>query len=165
MNNALSKIDESLANIEFAEVLEKMAYGETYQDMLQISNEEMQSYYSVAIEYFKNHQYAEAADCFLFLCALNPLKSNLWLRLGNAEHSLQHDEDALEAYAMATLLDANDPFPHLYAAEIYQRQNKTHESEECLNICITLIDQEPKFESLRKSVLQMRQRLNHRGSL
>jgi tetratricopeptide (TPR) repeat protein len=149
-----------LSKIGFETVLENLGNGNTYQEMLRIPDSVMEDFYAVAINYFDAKQYAEAADSLLFLCALNPLYSNLWLKLGNAEYALNHPENALEAYSLASLIDPNDPFPHIYTALVFQNQNKKFECQECLNISLHLIDEQPQFESMRSVAMQIRRDLH-----
>jgi type III secretion system low calcium response chaperone LcrH/SycD len=159
---ALSRADvqqiltpEKLSTITFREVINHFAEGENYQNMLGITDEMMQVFYEIALQYFDNKLYAEAADCFLFLIALTPLESNLWLRAGNAEQAQEHWQEALEAYSMATFCDADDPFPHLYAAQVYKEMKELQSAQDCLTICLRLIEQSSQFKSLKETALKL----------
>lgn len=85
-----------------------------------------------------------------FLVLLKPTSSNLWLRLGNAEQMLEKYEEAIEAYSSAMLCDADDPFPHLYLAEVYGHLHRLLEAQECLNTCFRIVDQEPSLWGLKE---------------
>lgn len=148
--------DEKLAKITFKRVIESFSEGKCYQEILGISDHLMQQLYDIALEYLEDRHYDEAADCFLFLIALNPFESNLWLKAGNAEHARGHFDEALEAYSMAMFCDADDPFPHFYSAKIYAEQKEKHRAHECLDICEKLIHEHHQFKPLQEMVNQFR---------
>lgn len=143
---------EKIAQIGLKQSMQNFAEGKTIQETLGISDEHMQDFYDIALDYFDNKQYDEAADCFLFLIALNPLESNLWIRSGNAEQALHRYHEALQAYSMATFCDADDPFPHLYSAEVYIELKQFVKARQCLQICLRLIEENPRFIPLREMV-------------
>jgi type III secretion system low calcium response chaperone LcrH/SycD len=150
---------EKLSAIDMKQILQSFAEGKCFQDLLEISDEVMQEFYTISMNYYENGDYADAADCFLFLLALNPLESNLWIKSGNAEQALHHFEEALEAYSMATLCDADDPFPLLYTAQIYIFMKHKEQAKNALNICIQLIDENPIYEPIRDSVIKLQKEL------
>jgi type III secretion system low calcium response chaperone LcrH/SycD len=141
---------DQLSNLSFREIIDKIAEGEVFQNILEISDDDMQDFYKISMDYFNNKQFKEASDCFLFLTALNPFESNLWIKSGNAEYALGHFQEALSAYSMAMLWDANDPFPHFYSAEAYQMLGDLHHAKECIIICLRLIDEHTEYRPLRE---------------
>lgn len=150
---------EKLASISFKDVIEGFVEGKTYQDLLEIPEDAMQAMFERAMRYFDEAHFDEAADCFLFLAVLNPMVSNLWIRSGNAEQALERYEEALEAYSMAMLCDADDPFPHYYSAEIYLELQCYQEAKECLSICLHLINEHEIFLSLKEPVLKLQEKV------
>jgi len=138
----------SLSQLSFKEIVDKISDGENFQDIFGISDEMMQEFYKISMDYFNNKQFQEASDCFLFLTSLNPFESNLWIKSGNAEYALGHFSEALSAYSLAMLWDANDPFPHFYSAEAYHMLNDHHLAKECLNICLRLIEEHLEYKPL-----------------
>jgi tetratricopeptide (TPR) repeat protein len=149
--------EEKLSKIGFHDVIGGLAEGKTYQEIIGIPDEMMQEFYNISLDYLENQQYAEAADCFFFLSTLNPLQSNLWLKLGNAEYLQEHFEDALESYSMAALCDSDDPFVYIYMAYAYKALDQMHECKEALNIALHVIDEYPELAYLREQVSHLRQ--------
>ena len=142
--------EEKISKIGMQEVIESVISGKTFQEMLDLPDDVMQTFYEIAMDYFDNFQYQEAADCLLFLIALNPLESNLWIRLGNAEQTLNHHEPALEAYSMAMLANADDPFPHYYSAEVYLELGSLSQAKNCIHVCEHLIEENEEYLPLKQ---------------
>lgn len=151
--------EDKLQKIHFKQVIDALVKGNTYQDLLGISDEVMQELYLIACSYLEDKYYSEAADCFLFLVALNPLEPNLWIKCGLAERQLNNEDAALEAFSMAMLCDADDPFPHLYSAEIYLGLKRFEEAQGCLNACQSLIDEHPDFAPLQKIIKELQKKI------
>ncbi|MCB1135458.1 MAG: tetratricopeptide repeat protein, partial [Chlamydiia bacterium] len=78
--------------------------------------------YAFAYRFYRDGVYDKAADFFRFLCLMKLDEKKHWVGLGAAEHMRGNYDQALQAYAMAALLDASDPFPHFHAAECYVKQ-------------------------------------------
>jgi len=151
---------EKLERISFKNIIENFTEGNDFQHLLNIPDHVMQEFYECSLMYLKDHQYAEASDCFLFLCALSPFEANLWIKAGNAAHSLQRFEEALQAYSMAMICDADDPFPHLYSAEIYITRNDHHQAHAELEMCRRLILEHSENFALMDLVNQLEHKFN-----
>lgn len=155
MTLALNK----LSQISMKDVVDNFVEGKTYQEMLEISDVEMQRYFEVGRRYLKNRQFDEASDIFLLLATLSPLTGNLWVHAGNAEQALGRFEDALEAYSMAMLADANDPLPHYFSAEVYYEIQAKDLAKECLKVCVALIEENEHYLALKQHVDNLKRSL------
>lgn len=144
--------EKKLEKMTFQDVVQKFASGQTLQDQLGITDETMQKYYEASMSYVADQQYKEASDCFLFMLALNPMESNLWIQAGKAAQCLHEYDEALQAFSMAMIFDADDPFPHLYSAEIYKQKNEIESAEKCREIAMRLIDENPGYAPLKELV-------------
>lgn len=102
---------------------EQLREGKTFQDMLNFSDSTMDQFYSKARHLFQIQRYEDASNAFVFLTTLNPYHYAYWIGLGMSDHLLQEYENALIAYAMASLCDPENPFPHYHAAACYQLTN------------------------------------------
>lgn len=167
MPNTLEEIktvlsQEKIDRIGFYEIIENFSEGKNLQEMLGISDELMQKLYESALSYLNSGQYDEASDCFLFLAALNPLESNLWLKAGNADHALRRFSDALDSYSFAILCDADDPFPHYYSAQIFYALEEYEQAQESVEICLELIDEHPDFSPLREHVDNLKKKVQQK---
>lgn len=69
--------------------------------------------------FYQSKEYKKALPLFQKLLFTYPFSKDLWLSYGNTLQMLQQPEEALRAFANAALLDKEDPYPHLYAAECF----------------------------------------------
>ncbi len=102
---------------------EQLLAGYTFQEMLNFNDTTMNKFYAKARNLFQSQRYEEASDAFIFLTTLNPHHYAYWIGLGMSDHLSEEYESALIAYAMASLCDPENPFPHYHAAACYQLLN------------------------------------------
>lgn len=89
-------------------------------DEFQLSDHFMFEMYKTGVDtYEQEKQYADAANIFLILAVLDPLKKEHWLSYGMVEHKLHRFEDALRAYAIAIIYDIDDPVPYYCSGQCY----------------------------------------------
>jgi type III secretion system low calcium response chaperone LcrH/SycD len=140
---------QELNKLSFRTLIQKMADGKNFQEIIGLDSMHMQQLYDIADNYLHNKRYDEAADCFLFLAALAPFEARLWIKSGNAAQGLHRHDEALESYSMAMYADADDPFPHFYSAQIYADLGKFIEAKKCLEISLKITDEHEAFASLK----------------
>jgi len=88
-------------------------------ELYNISDEQLQLFYSAADHHYRLQHYQEAADILTVLCAFDQQNGTFWLALGNALFYTRDYEHALQAYIMSALIDPEDPHSTLYAAHCY----------------------------------------------
>jgi type III secretion system low calcium response chaperone LcrH/SycD len=93
--------------------------GKTLQEIFGISDLVLFCFYKVGHALYAEKAYRDAAQVFFFLTILSPFVKDYWLALGMAEKLSDDYEQALYAFAMASLMNINDPEPHLHATECY----------------------------------------------
>lgn len=107
---------------------EQILQGRTFQDMVGFKDSTMERLYAKARALFLHERYEEAADAFVFLTTLNPHYYVYWIGLAMSEHLSGYYQEALGAYAMASICDPNNPIPHYHAATCYRYlSDATHE--------------------------------------
>lgn len=84
---------------------------------LLLTEEEMEKFYSYGFAQYGCGNWAEAADVFRLLCTRRPLEGRFWFGLGATLQEAGNYEEALHSWAMVSLLQKEDPFPHFHAAE------------------------------------------------
>jgi type III secretion system low calcium response chaperone LcrH/SycD len=77
-----------------------------------VSDKTLERYYQAAAKLLEQHRWQDARDAFTFLTFLNAFVYNFWLGLGVSEQSMESYDRALIAYAMAELLDPQNPVPN-----------------------------------------------------
>lgn len=75
--------------------------------------------YTDAFFQYQSGNYAEAIDAFRLLCTHEPLEGKFWFGLAASLQESKDYEQALQAWAVTSLLKPNDPYPHFHAAECY----------------------------------------------
>lgn len=84
---------------------------------LHLSEEEVERFYAYGYAHYGTGSWAEAADVFRVLCTRRPLEPRFWFALGATLQEAGSYTDALHAWAMAALLQKEDPYSHFHAAE------------------------------------------------
>lgn len=86
--------------------------------------------YSTAYEAYMHGQYEKAADGFRLLCTMDEREPKNWMGLGASFQMTSRPDDALFAYAMAVILDDENPWPHFHAGECYLDKKNTVEANQ-----------------------------------
>lgn len=82
-----------------------------------LTNIAAEQFYSFAFAQYQSGDLKKAAEAFHVLCARRPLEGRFWFGLGATLQEERDYEKAMKAWAMAALLDRENPYPHFYAAE------------------------------------------------
>lgn len=96
------------------------------------SEAEVEQFYAYAFAQYESGNWNEAADVFRVLCTRRPFESRFWFGLGATLQEAESYRDALQAWAMAALLNEKDPFPHFHAAECYFSMQDAEEAGKAL---------------------------------
>lgn len=112
---------------EFIE--DKLLKSNNLQQAFNISCEQMERYYRDAYTFYSKEHYLEASDAFRALVILDPFTKKYWMGLAGALQMLERYDKALRAYAMVTLLDQEDPYPHFYAHQCLKMLKEDKEAE------------------------------------
>lgn len=92
---------------------------ESFQALFGISDQTIEHFYQAGVRYYQTGHFKEASDIFYVMSFLNPYLFNVWLSLGLAEEQAHHYPKALEAFAMAAIVDMTSVIPHIHAAHCY----------------------------------------------
>jgi len=74
-------------------------------------------FYAFAFAQYQNGDLMLAHDAFHVLCARRPFEARFWFGLGAVLQEKKDYQAAMRAWAMAALLDRENPYPHFHAAE------------------------------------------------
>jgi tetratricopeptide (TPR) repeat protein len=86
-------------------------------EMMKLSETTMGFFYSVGVKFYKNQDFIKAADVFFLLSLIDAQRYNIWISLGLSEMKIEQFESALNAFAMASLIKKETPYPYYYSAE------------------------------------------------
>ncbi len=122
---------------QFFDQIEKVFSKEqTMQEALGLKDKTMHRFHDIACDFYEEKNFVCSADAFLALTTLNPYVHAYWLGLGMAEQELEKPEAALNAYSLAVLTDADNPMPHVYAAECYFALQDLESAKRSLNLAM-----------------------------
>jgi len=124
---------------------ECMREGGSLQEVLEISQETLETLYQVARHVYEQQHYEEASGLFCLLSLLNPAYTLFWIGLGNSEYVLEKYNEALLAYSFASQTDNANPFCHIYSARCHIRLNNIAAAKLSLAIAESL-SRDPKIQ-------------------
>ncbi len=108
--------------------------SDTLQQAFGVSGYEMEEVYHEAYRFYQEDVYLEASAAFRWLVLLNPFVDKYWKGLAASLQLLGKYEKALHAYAMAALLDSDNPYPHFHAYECYEDMHNPEDAEKALDL-------------------------------
>ena len=89
---------------------------------------DLEASYTQAYALYQSGRNSRAAHLFRSLCAEAPLEYRFWFGLGSCLQESREFQNALQAWAMAALLDPKNPYPHFHAAECACSLNQMKEA-------------------------------------
>lgn len=125
--------------------------SETLQQAFGVSAYQMEEVYAESYTFYLDERYLDASTGFRMLVLLNPFVFKYWMGLGASLQMLEKDEKALHAYAVSSLLESDNPFPHYHAFECYRRQNNETEALKALELAYRRC-QNRKYQGLREKI-------------
>lgn len=134
-------------------LLRHMEEGGTFQEILNLDEEAMNSLYEDAYILLQNGEHSNAADAFLCLTTLNPYVSIYWIGLGLAEQAHRACHAALVAYAMAIVCDDKNPAPYYYAASCHYLNDDLDEALHSLALALEKAADNPSYSDIHKRAL------------
>ena len=99
---------------------------------LQFSNEDLENLYGLAYHCYQAKDLEKAKDLFHQLVLSKPLEKKYWMGFAASYQCKGDFLEALKGWAMAALLDHEDPNPHFYASECYLSLNQLKEAKKAL---------------------------------
>lgn len=133
---------------------DELGKGMTPQEVMEISDETMENLYNTASHLFESHQYADAANAFLFLISLNPHKYHYWLGLGMATQMSGDFEAAIDSYEMAAIYEVESPTPYFYLAKCLYAMHERQGAMQALEITLQYADDIPEYQELKAQALE-----------
>lgn len=146
------KAKEKLRDKNF--LRDELAKGKTPQDIMEVSDEVMANLYNAAFQLFESHEYADAANAFLFLISLNPHKYHYWLGLGMATQMSGNFEAAIDSYEMAAIYEVESPTPYFYLAKCLYAMHERQSAMQALEIALQYADDIPEYQELKAQALE-----------
>ncbi len=126
--------------------------SDTLQIAFGVTNEEMEVLYKEAYTFYTKEDFTEATTEFRYLVILDPFTKKYWLGLAACLQVQEFYEKALHSYAMAALLDGEDPYPHFYAYQCYEKSGNQEDAQKALQLAYERTEGRALFVSLRQQI-------------
>ena len=104
---------------QIQDAAKKFANGATLKEVKGISNEELESVYSLGFSYYRTGKFEDAQKLFEFLVLFDHLSTKYWFALGAVQQAQKDYQKAIASYGYSSFLDLENPKPQLHAAECY----------------------------------------------
>ncbi len=138
------QIEKTAALIQ--EVLEN---GGTLGDLKGFTPEEMEAVYSLAYNLHQQGRFEEAEKLFQFLCFYEHLDKRFWMGLGACRQQLKRHREAIEAYSVLGMLDMENPYPPLHAADCYVALGDMEKAESALEAALHWSGERPEYAEVK----------------
>lgn len=147
MADLLENIDpEGVAVIAHAIAFE----GYTFKDFMDVSDEQMEAAYAYAFNLVDQARWEEAEKLLNWLCGMDQFQAKYLLGLGICRQQLKDYAGAIAAFAAAGLLDHENPFPALRAAECYLALGHLDEAQSGVKAAQHWAAGKPEHEPVRE---------------
>ena len=91
--------------------------GATLKEVRGITNDELESVYSLGFGYYTTGRFADAQKLFEFLVLFDHLNTKYWFALGAVQQAQKDYKKAIASYGYSSFLDLENPKPQYHAAE------------------------------------------------
>lgn len=148
--NLQTYLDDFIPNV--------LAKSETLQQAYGITTKEMEELYAKAYEFYQSNKYQEAFSLFRWLLIFNPFIQKYWMGFAASQQLLKLYEGALHGYAVAALLQDENPYPHFHAYECYMSLENREEALKALEEASELAAANSTYFALNQEILQLKRR-------
>ena len=119
----------------------------------------MEELYSEAFRLYEEDNYLESCTAFRWLVLLNPFRMKYWMGLAASLQLFKKYEKALHAYAISTLLECENPYPHFHAYECFVALNNKDEAKKALESAYEHTVGKDAHRDLQEQITQLRKTL------
>lgn len=86
-------------------------------ELMELPEKTFESLYAIGERLYSNKLYSQAGDVFFVINMLDSRRFNVWLAYGMCEQHLERIENALSAFAMASITNIESPLPYIHSAQ------------------------------------------------
>lgn len=115
----------------------------TFRELLGLSDSTIVHFYDAGRNRFDHALYKDAVDIFSVVAWLDPYKLNVWIALGLANMRLEDPNAAVEAFAMASIVNPSAIYPHIYSAQCYLSMHENEMAQDALRMAMETLQEYP----------------------
>lgn len=142
--------DEATLLAKAKSILDHLSAGGTLKTVVNLSDQELEAVYAVAYNNFNARKFEEAADLFRFLCLYDHTEPRWAYGLGVVEQQRKNYDAAVNAYALATVLDVDDPRPQAQAGYCLMAKEAWPEAVSALEGAVMAAGSDPRHAGVRE---------------
>jgi type III secretion system low calcium response chaperone LcrH/SycD len=157
---AASTSPGAAAEIDLAEITRQILEGKTtIGEQRGLSPQHLEAVYAMAYNFYNQGKYDDAEKAFAFLVFYNHLDRRFWLGLAATQQMRKAFDGAVQAYAMASLLDINDPEVPLHAADCYLAMGQREATISALTAACHFSEGKPQFARIHQRATALLEQL------
>lgn len=127
--------------------------GHPLKDLRGVSNDQMESIYSFAYEFYEQGKLDEAERLFHFLCIYDLYDTRYWLGLAAIYQLKENYQKAIDIYAVAFTQGKKDYRPMFYTGQCHLALGKAGKAKLCFEYVLARV-QEPEMLQRAQSYLE-----------
>jgi type III secretion system low calcium response chaperone LcrH/SycD len=155
----LGDLDVSEFSPTQKKALEVLALGGTLKDLRGLSNDDLETIYSIGYNLYNQNKYSQAEPMFQFACFYGHNEPRYWMALGNCRQMQKNYQGAIDSYGFSFMLDIKDPWPLIQAALCYLAMGNKELARDSLDVADKTIQNGPTNETARLRVAALRKAL------
>lgn len=132
---------------------------EILQKTFEVTEVEMGELYKIAYIHYQEKNYLLSLEHYRFLVILNPYERRYWMGYAASLQLLEELEQALHGYAIAALLDEEDPICHYHAYECYLKLKNSEEAKKALSYAYALCGDKSAHKRLKDFIKNIEDKL------
>ncbi len=123
--------------------------GYTFADFAGLDEKALEPAYALAFNMINQSQYYEAEKLLVWLAGLDQYQAKYFIGIGICRQQMGRPEKAVQAYAMAGMLEVTNPVPALRAAECYLAMGMLEEARSGCKAALHWAGKKPEHAALR----------------
>lgn len=139
-----------MANQFGKEIIENLNINESLQGIIGYQANLLHLKYEIAQSHYREQSFQKAKEIFAYLALLEPSNKSYWMSLASCQAKLKMSQEALKSYLAASLLDPEDPAPHLCSSYCYLLEGQKTEAISALKSALKLSKNNFKNRAIEK---------------
>ncbi|MGA8164312.1 MAG: tetratricopeptide repeat protein, partial [Waddliaceae bacterium] len=134
--------DKVIDRIKNCDLSKEMESGKSLQEIFGFSHEDMQLFYSYAINLYEDKQYDDCQALFLTLTCINPMYEKLWYGLASVMQAKEQFTEASTTWEISLAFNPNNPETYFHLAECLTHSEQYKEAREVLGWMDEMVSKE-----------------------
>lgn len=146
--NPKAKLTDQEVQDLSVKLLDHFSTGGTLKSVAGITDDDLEAIYAMAYNLVSARKFDKAEQLFRFLCMYDHTEKRWWNGLGVTLQNAGKHEEAVNAYAMATILDVEDPRPQAQAGYCLAALERWPEAKSALEGAIMMCGSKPEHAEI-----------------